>query len=338
MILADKILMLRKKNGWSQEELAERAGVSRQAVSKWEGAQAIPDVDKILLLAELFSVTTDYLLKDDIENEEHTEGAPISSVRKITLSEANEYLQIRKRAALRIAIATLICIISIFPLLILGAASETPSFIWSEDIAAAIGLVAMVVIATAAICIFLRVGFESAPYEFIEKEPFVTEYGVVGFVRDMQKKYRSTYARLNISGTCFCVLSPILLFSFSACENDLTVVLALTAMMLIAGIGAAFFILAGVRWASMEKLLKEGEYRPSEMRKSRIKGRIALIFWLFATAVFFIVSFLCEGKADGGSKWGGFRYSVVVWPVAALIFVAIMVLCDILLEKNKEEK
>ena len=48
MILADKIMDLRKKNGWSQEELAEKLNVSRQAVSKWEGAQSIPDMGRIV--------------------------------------------------------------------------------------------------------------------------------------------------------------------------------------------------------------------------------------------------------------------------------------------------
>ena len=47
MILADKIIRLRKKNGWSQEELAEKMDVSRQAVSKWESAQTVPDLEKI---------------------------------------------------------------------------------------------------------------------------------------------------------------------------------------------------------------------------------------------------------------------------------------------------
>ena len=59
MILADKIIRLRKKNGWSQEELAEKMNVSRQAVSKWESAQTVPDLEKILQLSGLFGVTTD---------------------------------------------------------------------------------------------------------------------------------------------------------------------------------------------------------------------------------------------------------------------------------------
>ena len=59
MILADKIIALRKKSGWSQEELAEKMNVTRQSVSKWEGAQAVPDLEKILLLSQLFGVSTD---------------------------------------------------------------------------------------------------------------------------------------------------------------------------------------------------------------------------------------------------------------------------------------
>ncbi|MDY4062057.1 MAG: helix-turn-helix transcriptional regulator, partial [Candidatus Limiplasma sp.] len=45
MILADKIITLRRQNGWSQEELAERLNVTRQSVSKWEGAQSVPELE-----------------------------------------------------------------------------------------------------------------------------------------------------------------------------------------------------------------------------------------------------------------------------------------------------
>ena len=68
MILAEKISEERKKNGWSQEELADKLGVSRQAVSKWESAGSIPELQKIIQLAALFNISTDYLLKDEIEH------------------------------------------------------------------------------------------------------------------------------------------------------------------------------------------------------------------------------------------------------------------------------
>ena len=64
MILADKLIELRKKNGWSQEELAEQLDVSRQSISKWESAQSTPDMNRILKMSDIFGVSTDYLLKD----------------------------------------------------------------------------------------------------------------------------------------------------------------------------------------------------------------------------------------------------------------------------------
>ena len=79
MIFADKLIELRKKNGWSQEELAEKANVTRQSVSKWESAQSIPDLDKILMLAQIFGVTTDYLLKDEMEEMQSAVGAASNS-------------------------------------------------------------------------------------------------------------------------------------------------------------------------------------------------------------------------------------------------------------------
>ncbi len=69
MILAEKIMKLRKQNGWSQEELAVRLNISRQSVSKWESNASIPDLDKIFKLSEIFGVSTDYLLKDEIEED-----------------------------------------------------------------------------------------------------------------------------------------------------------------------------------------------------------------------------------------------------------------------------
>ncbi|MBD5082662.1 MAG: helix-turn-helix transcriptional regulator [Clostridiales bacterium] len=63
MTIADRILELRKAKGISQEQLADCIGVSRQAVSKWESEQSIPDLDKVIIMSDFFEVTTDYLLK-----------------------------------------------------------------------------------------------------------------------------------------------------------------------------------------------------------------------------------------------------------------------------------
>lgn len=325
MILADKIIRLRKKNGWSQEELAEKMDVSRQAVSKWESAQTVPDLEKILRLGDLFGVTTDYLLKDEIENEDYTDGISDPGTRKITLAEANEYLALRERAAKRIAIATMLCIVSLFPLLLLGVASENPVFFLSEELACGIGLITMFPVIAMAVFIFVRVGFENAPYEFIEKEPFVTEYGVVGLVQDAQKKYRSTYVKYNYIGTTLCVLSPVPLLAAAFTDRDFLVAVMLTVTMLIAGIGSMFFIVAGVRWASMQKLLKEGEYDPAEKKKGRLKEAVGTVYWMLATAAFLGWSFISN---DWHQSW-------IVWPIAGVLFGAVMVICNLFVDKDQ---
>lgn len=69
MTLSDKIIQLRKRNGWSQEDLAERMDISRQAISRWENGTALPDANNILHLSKLFNVTTDYLLNDNYSDD-----------------------------------------------------------------------------------------------------------------------------------------------------------------------------------------------------------------------------------------------------------------------------
>ena len=94
MSLADKIQKLRKDNGLSQETFAEKLGVSRQSVSKWESGSALPDTEKIIAISEHFGVTTDYLLKnsepvdpdikqdDDIDNDDKIDNNVSSKPKK----------------------------------------------------------------------------------------------------------------------------------------------------------------------------------------------------------------------------------------------------------------
>ena len=323
MILADKITNLRKKNGWSQEELAEKMQVSRQAVSKWEGAQTVPDLEKILALSRLFGVTTDYLLKDEIENEEFTDDLDRAPVKRVSLALANEFLEWRRRAAKRIAAATLLCIVAVIPLLLLGAATEAPGYSVPENLAAGVGLSVLLVLVAVAVALF---GFKNTPYEFIDKEPFETEYGVDGMVKEKQKAYRAAYVKYNVIAACLCVLSPIPLFVGMVTEKEFLTVAMLTVTMLLAGIGATLFILAGVPWASMCKLLKEGDYAPRDQRRVRVKETVSTFYWLTATAVYLGWSFLTN---DWKTTWA-------VWPIAGVLFAVVMCLCNLLIDRGKE--
>lgn len=73
ILIANKLVELRKKNGLSQEELADKLGISRQAVSKWERAESSPDTDNLICLAKLYNVSLDDLLNTDETVEEISE-------------------------------------------------------------------------------------------------------------------------------------------------------------------------------------------------------------------------------------------------------------------------
>ena len=117
MILADKIIELRKKNGWSQEDLAEKMDVSRQSISKWEGAQSVPDMNRILKLSQVFSVSTDFLLKDELDMDPVSEKAPLPvdndiPARPVSMEEATSFLKDKDEASRRIALGVMLCILS----------------------------------------------------------------------------------------------------------------------------------------------------------------------------------------------------------------------------------
>ena len=89
MNISQKILLQRKKKGISQEDLANALNVSRQAVSKWESSQSVPDMDKIVALSSYFNITTDYLLKDEIET---MDGADNYSSKNVDMQILNKEL------------------------------------------------------------------------------------------------------------------------------------------------------------------------------------------------------------------------------------------------------
>ena len=175
MILADKIIENRKKNGWSQEELANRLGVSRQSVSKWESAQAVPDLKKILQLAEAFGVTTDYLIKDEIEEKPELELAPVDkgleeTVRSVSMEEASSFLEYNESSSRLISTGVMVCILSPVVLILLAGLAEQGRIAMDVSVAEAAGTALLLIMVAAAVGVFIREGMRGKKYEYLERE------------------------------------------------------------------------------------------------------------------------------------------------------------------------
>ena len=291
MILADKITALRKKAGWSQEELAEQLGVTRQSVSKWEGAQSVPDMDKVVQMSRLFGVTTDFLLKDELSEEEPAPEGCNSPLRRVTMAEASEYLALRRAAA-------------------------------------GVGLCVLLVMVAVGVAIFLACAAKVKPYEFLEKEPFETEYGVAGMVRERQKEHAPAYARLNITGTVLCILAAVPLFAaMCVSASDLFYIGAVCLLLAIVSAGCFAFVLGGVNHSAMQALLEEEDYTRENKVKSPVVGAVSGIYWLLVTAVYLFYTF---GPMGNGQP----KYSWFIWAVAGVLFGAVMLVVKLIARRK----
>ena len=327
MILADKIILERKKCGWSQEELADKLGVTRQAVSKWEGAQTTPDLQRILELSRLFEVSVDYLIRDEIETEEHISYSEETNpaVRRIRMEEASEFLRVKQQTAPKIALGVTLCILSPIGMFLLAACAETNLISLSEDVAGGIGMMVLLAIVAIACGIFLSCGAKTKSYDFLDKEMIETEYGVVGMVKEKKQKYQETYTKYNIVGTVACIIGAMaLLAGVFVDDNEMIEVLFFCSMLIIVSIGVRFFVIAGITQASFDKLLQEGDYSVAKKTSAPIRAAVSGIYWLIVTAVFLALGFT-------GMEW---RLCGFIWPSAGVLFPVVLIAVK-LFEKSR---
>ena len=277
-------------------------------------------------------MTTDYLLKDELEEQT---AAPVEEesnpLRRVTMAQAAEYLTRRKAAAPKVALAVLLCVISPVTLLLLSAMSEAQRFPISENAAAGIGLCVLLVLVAVAVSIFLRTAAAVRDYRFLEEEPFETEYGVTGMVRQRQQEYAETRTRYTTIGVVLCVLAAVPLFA-AVCVNgsDLLYVAAVGALLVLVGIGCLFLVNAGVYSGAMEQLLEEGDYTRGQKKHHKVRGTVTTIYWLVAVAVFLVYTY---GPSGNGQP----RYSWIIWAVAGVLYAAVMGVVRLILRSGKNE-
>lgn len=318
MILSEKIIALRKQRGWSQEELADQLGVSRQSVSKWELGAAIPDLDKVLKLGSLFGVSTDYLLKEDMEDITFTgEESREEDGRRVSVEEANGFMELQRRLSGRMAGGVSLFILCPICLIQLSAAAEYYRTI-SEDAATAIGMSVLLALVAAGVAMVLSTGMQLAKYRYLGEERLCLDYGVAGIVEKRRNELERGHRRDITLGVVLCILSVIPIFvGVGLGANDFITVMFVNLLLVFVAAAVNLFVRTGMVYGSCEKLLQIGDYtvekKQTEKKVEKKMGAFAGIYWCAVTAIYLGVSFVTEAW---GMTW-------IIWPVAAVAFGAV---------------
>lgn len=321
MILAEKITEERKKNGWSQEELAEQLSVSRQAVSKWESAQSIPDLKRVVQMAELFGVSIDYLLKEELGSTEKTETAEMQEsdrmLRQVTMEEANEFMMQRRKSAPMIAGGVALCILSPAVLIFLTGLAETGVYHLTEGFASGIGLTFLLGMVAAAVFLFIWNGITLSRFEYLEQEGFETAYGISGLVKEKKKNFEKTFSFGIGIGVVLCIVAVLPLCVSALMEVPDAVICGMVSLLLLlVALGVSQIIWVSMIQGSYTILLQEGDYTVREKRMKKKLGTFDTVYWCTATAVYLGWSFYTK-------RW---EFTWLVWPVAGVLYAAVAAL------------
>ena len=332
MTFSEKISALRKQKGWSQEELAEKLMVTRQAVSKWESAQSMPDLDKLVQLSEALGVSTDYLLKD-----EQAQSAPVPATaeqtvkpRHVTQEEARRYLQLQTAAIPKTTLGVALCVWSPIALIGLPVLRSTLNWGFPEEICSGIGLCVLMVMVAAGVALLQTASGKLREFEYLEREPIETDNGAREQALHMQREMASFCTRQNTIGVVLCILSVLPLFALMCVPGvpDGYYSLAVCALLLLVGIACLLLVRTGSMRGAVDKLLEQGDYTRENKAKSRFVGAVSAAYWLVVTAAFLFYTFGPNGNGQP-------QYSWFIWAIAGVLYGALMAALSVYRKKSK---
>jgi transcriptional regulator with XRE-family HTH domain/uncharacterized membrane protein len=315
MKLADKIIKLRKQFGWSQEELAEKLNVSRQSVSKWEGALSIPDLNRIIKLGEIFGVSTDYLLKDEIEEVGILIEDKEERLTLVTLEEANTYISRSFEKSKATVKALFLFSTSVIPLLFVNALNKGDVIQFSDALTMSIGLVSMFILVVLGIVTIISLNQRYKISEVIESIHFELEYGAESILKEKLDVYSTSYLRNTAIGMTLLMVSPLPLI-LSSINHLSTMIILFTLILLLLLVSLGFYLMipSSAVNEAYKKLLHEGQYALSRVDENKRILGLGTFYWPLVVAVYL-------GWSLWTMAWG---ITWIVWPVASLLFVALI--------------
>lgn len=316
MILGEKITQLRKQQDWSQEDLAGQLGISRQSVSKWESGASIPELDKIVSMSRLFQVSTDYLLKEEMEADalsalpQKEETEPLRSV---SLEEATAFLDLTRKTAAKTAFGVACCILSpAFLILLCGLSEFGAGNRLSENAAGSLGMTVLLLMVAVGVAILVSNGMRLEKYDYMEKEPFTLQYGVAGIVEKRKEQFAATYRRCITVGVTLCIIGVVPLLLFGPSDEAVAAIVCIPALLCFVAVGVFLFVWAGAIHGSFDKTLQIGDHTPEKKELGQRMSFFAGAYWCISLAIYIGISLYVE-------NW---HKSWIIWPVAGVLFAA----------------
>lgn len=289
MSLSENLQNLRKIKNMSQEELAEKLNVSRQAVSKWESGNGYPETEKIITICDIFDCSMDELVKGKISED--------------IKSEKNNYDLIMTKTSKGIAIGVALILIGVSIMLtILGLAPNEQA----EDQYSLIGVIAILIGVVFAVPLFIINGTKVD--DFKKKNPVIANVYSEDELDEGKSKY-TKFIALGISIILIGVVVIMALFGFKVFEND---TMPVAVLMYFVTIGASLIVYSGKMQDKfdIEKYNKENseEYKQNDEKVSKICGVIMIL----ATIIFLV--------------WG---FALKMWYINWIVFPVGGMLCGI---------
>lgn len=326
MNLAKKIINLRKQKGWSQEELASRLDVSRQSVSKWESNVSVPEMDKILQLSDLFQVTTDYLLKDDLV-EEHAaldeEELELITPKNISAEEASTYLSSTKKESKIIALGVMLCMLAGANVVFFGGTSESKVILGSESTQLAVGLIGLFLLIAIAVTLFITSSNRSDQYKYLSTAVLSLQKR---YKEELKEEYHTFVKKYNLRITfsvVMLILSALPLIIGGLFDADEYTLIMLVVLLIVLASIAVFIIVQGtIELEGYNTLLNKMNRSKRDTKLQKEIDSYESIFWMIALAIYLGWSFYTN---NWGITW-------IVWPIAGVLSAIIPELVKL---KNK---
>lgn len=319
MKLGQKIAGLRKKSSLSQEALAEKMNVSRQAVSKWESNQSIPDIEKIVDLSELFGVTTDYLLKNGTPSFELPGKSSEEKIEKalpaITDQEIDQYLEVAKKAAHfeSLSIALFFLAIASFCLF------STLVFI-SHNIFGTVAYIAPIIIIAIALGYFIHAKLMMHEFKSITQNKFALTSTQNDLIDSSAHEFRNKNNRRIVIGVVLCILAIIpliLIWTLHLLPDWAWAVLAITFVLL--GIASYQFTFYFLRQLAFKTISGRRKHLPKEEKSLLINGSV--IFWIVLFLVYYLIRHYVPDPSIADHVSGLiFNLALVTYLIFTLIF------------------